>query len=48
MMSCDCPSCGHEVSVAISGAPRPSAARRAAVLIVALVVIAAVVLALVL
>jgi hypothetical protein len=47
-MSCDCPGCGRKVSVVISGAPLPSKARRAAVLLVALGVIAAVVLALVL
>lgn len=47
-MSSDCPRCGRKVSVVNSGAPHPSAARRAAVLLVALVVIAAAVLALVL
>src|SRR5262245_21392092 len=47
-VSCDCPRCGRKVSVVNSGAPHPSKARRAAVLLVALVVIAPVVLVLVL
>jgi len=47
-VSCDCPHCGRKVSVVHFGAPHPSRARRAAVLLVALVVIAAAVLALVL
>ena len=42
-VSCDCPRCGRKVSVVNLGAPHPSKARRAAVLIVALVAIAAVV-----
>jgi len=47
-VSCDCSRCGRKVSVVNSGAPHPSKARRATVLLVALVVIAAVALALVL
>lgn len=47
-VSCDCHRCGHKVSVVHSGPPRPSAARRAAVLFVAVVVTAAAILALVL
>jgi endogenous inhibitor of DNA gyrase (YacG/DUF329 family) len=47
-VSCDCPRCGRQVSVVDAGAPHPSEARRAAVLLVAIVVIAAVALALVL
>jgi endogenous inhibitor of DNA gyrase (YacG/DUF329 family) len=47
-VSCDCPRCGRKVSVVNPGAPHPSKARRAAVLLVALVVIATVVFALVL
>jgi hypothetical protein len=47
-VSCDCPRCGRKVCVVNSGAPHPSKARRAAVLVVALAVVATVVLLLVL